>query len=100
MQHQAMSQQEPTEVVLSDHSYLHLINWADKFAKSVAGIKFTLVTDKSRSRIDGDFEVINVRDVAQNLTLDELQQRLNFSLYRTLITERAYFDYTSFTVRE
>ena len=100
MQHQAISQKRPVQVVLIDHSYLHLINWAEQFAKSVAGIKVILVTDKSPSRIDGDLEVINVRDVAQKLSLDELQQRLNFSLYRALITERAYFDYTHFTQRE
>lgn len=100
MQHQQTLPSQPVRVVLIDHSYLHLIGWAEKFAKGVAGIKTTLITDKSPSRVDGDFEVINVYDVAQNLTLDELQQKLNFSLYRSLITERAYFDYTNFTKRE
>jgi hypothetical protein len=97
---QTTPQSRPVEVVVIDHSYHHLINWAEQFAKSVTGIKVVLVTDKSPSRIDGDFEVINVRDVTQNLSLDELQLRLNFSLYRALITERAYFDYTHFTKRE
>jgi hypothetical protein len=100
MQHQTTLQSRPIRVVLIDHSYLHLIGWAEKFAKSVVGIEVILVTDKSPSRVVGNLEVINVHDVAQNLDIDELQQKLNFSLYRTLITERAYFDYTSFTKRE
>jgi len=100
MQQQTPSQDRPIQVVFIDHSYLHLIGWAEKFAKTVAGIQVILVTDKSASRVDGNLEVINVRDVAQNLDLDALQEKLNFSLYRSLITERAYFDYTSFTKRE
>jgi hypothetical protein len=100
MQQQTTQQDRPLQVVLIDHSYLHLIGWAEKFAKSLAEIQVILVTDKSPSRVDGSLEVINVRDVAQNLDLDEMQQKFNFSLYRTLITERAYFDYTSFTKRE
>ena len=100
MYQETVSQDRPIQVVVIDHSYFHLIGWVEKFAKSVAGVRVILVTDKSPSRVDGTLEVINVRDVAQNLDLDELQQKLNFSLYRSLITERAYFDYTSFTKRE
>ena len=100
IQHPTTPQCRLTEVVLIDHSYLHLINWAENFAKNISGIKVILVTDKSKSKIDGDFEVINVGDVEQKLTLDQLQQKLNFSLYRALLPERAYFDYTYFTKRE
>ena len=100
MQQQTTSQDRPVQVVVIDHSFFHLIGWVEKFAKSVAGIRVILVTDKSPSRVDGTFEVVNVRDVAQNLDLDELQRKLSFSLYRALITERAHFDYTSFTKRE
>lgn len=87
----------PINVVLIDHSTLHQIGWAEKFAKSATGFRIILLTDKSPSRIDGPLEVINVHDVVQNLTLDELQKKVNFSLYRAIVPERAYFDYTTFS---
>ena len=100
MHSQSTLKDQPVEVVLIDHSYLHLINWGEQFARSIPGIKVNLITDKLPSRIDGNFEIINVHDVAQDLSLDELQSKFDFSLYRALLAERAYFDYTSFTARE
>jgi hypothetical protein len=87
----------PMQVVFIDNSYLHQIGWVEKFAKSVSGFDVILLTDKAPSRIDGNFEVINVRDVAQQLDLDELQKKYDFSLFRAIIPERAYFDYTNFS---
>ena len=97
---QSTSEDRPIEAIVIDHSYLHLINWAEQFAKKVGDVKITLVTDKLPSRIDGNFEVINIHDVVQDVSLDELQSKFDFSLYRALLAERAYFDYTSFTRRE
>jgi hypothetical protein len=87
-------------VVVIDHTYLHLIGWVEKFAKSTSGFRVILVTDKSPSRKNGSLEVINVRDVTQNLNLEDLQHKLNFPLYLALVAERAYFDYTTFTKYE
>jgi hypothetical protein len=97
MLQQAPSRTRPIQVVVIDHSYRHLIGWAQKFANSISGFQVILLTDKSPSMVDGALEIINVRDVAQKLELDELQHKLTFSLYRALIVERAYFDYTNFT---
>jgi hypothetical protein len=97
MRQETMLKDRPIQVVLIDHSYLHLIGWAEKFAKSLSGFRVVLVTDKSPSRKDDAFEIVNVRDVAQNLELEELQHRLNFPLNLALVAERAYFDYTTFT---
>lgn len=97
MPQQGPSRTRPIQVVVIDHSYRHLIGWAQKFANSISGFQVILLTDKSPSMIDGDLEIINVHDVAQKLELDELQHNLTFSLYRALIVERAYFDYTNFT---
>jgi len=96
LQHRT-SRTRPIQVVVIDHSYRHLIGWAEKFANSISGFQVILLTDKSPSMVDGALEIINVNDVAQKLELDELQRKLTFSLYRALIVERAYFDYTNFT---
>lgn len=85
------------QVVFIDHSYLHQISWVEKFAGSVSDINVILLTDKQPSRIDGNFEVVNVHDVAQNVDLSELQKKFDFSLYRAMVPERAYFDYTTFS---
>lgn len=97
MLQQSASRTRPIQVVVIDHSYRHLIGWAEKFAKSITGFQVILLTDKVASKVDGALEIINVRDVAQKLELHELQRKLTFSLYRALIVERAYFDYTNFT---
>lgn len=86
---------EPT-VVFVDHSYLHSIQWVQKFAAQATGIKVILVTDKSPSGTNGRLETINVRAVASPRSLAELQKTWSFSLYRTLAAERSYFDYTTF----
>ena len=88
--------QELITVVFIDHSYLHQINWVEKFASGKTGIKTILITDKSPSRVDGAFEVINVRDMVAPKPLSELQKTFDFSIYRALVAERAYFDYTTF----
>lgn len=91
---------DPIRVVFIDHSYLHQIGWAEKFARSTSGLHVILLTDKLPSRQDGSFEVVNVRDVAQNQSLEALQAKFNFPLYRALVAERAYFDYTTFRQSE
>ncbi len=92
--------ERPINVVIIDHSYLHQIRWTQQFADHVGDFRVILLTDKSPSRTDGNFEVVNVKDVRQNLALDEMQRRLTFPLYRAMLAERAYFDYTTFTARE
>jgi hypothetical protein len=100
MHGQSDMQKKPTTIVLIDHSYLHLIGWAEKFANRLGEYQFILVTDKAPSSVKDNLEVINVHDASQKLDLDELQEKFSFSLYRALITERAYFDYSNFTQRE
>jgi hypothetical protein len=87
----------PMQVVFIDHSYYHQIGWVEKFARTVSGLNVILLTDKQPSRINANFEVINVRDVAQQLDLEALQKEYDFSIYKALTTERAYFDYTTFS---
>jgi hypothetical protein len=69
-----------------------------EFAASVrdSRMQVLFLTDKEPSGIDGNLEVINIRDVPQRLTLEQLQDKYPFSLHKTLVPERAFFDYSSF----
>ncbi len=86
----------PPTVVLIDHSYLHQIGWAESLAKAIDGVNFILVTDKSPTCKNGSLETINVKDAASTARLGDLQTKYDFSIYRALLAERAYFDYTTF----
>jgi hypothetical protein len=100
MLEQTQPTQRPLQVLFIDHSFNQRIGWFEKFAKSVSGLQIILLTDKRPSHTVGALDVINVHDVAQNLELEELEAKLNFPIYRALITERAYFDYSAFTQYE
>lgn len=59
-------------------------------------IRIVLLSDKEKSGRKEAIEVVNVRDVPQSLSLRALQDKYDFSLYKALIPERAFFDYSSF----
>src|SRR5712671_4153838 len=90
------ARERPPTVVLIDHSFLHRIGWAEHLSRAITGVNFVLVTDKSPSGKQGALETINVLDAAPSKRLSELQKHYGFSVYRALVAERAYFDYTTF----
>lgn len=90
----------PLRVLFIDNTFLQRIDWTRKFAESTSAFEIILLSDELPSRKDRTLEVINVHDVRQNLELAELETRLNFPIYRALVTERAYFDYSTFARSE
>lgn len=91
---------ELLNVVVIDHSFLHQIGWARHFANTTSGFNVILATDKRPSGRDGKLEIINVNDSPLVTSLEDIQQRLGFSIYKALVPERAYFDYTSLDKRQ
>lgn len=85
-------------VLLIDRSWPMVAALARKFANSVkeSDVNVIFLTDREPSGISGNFETINIFDVPQRRSLDELQAAYPFSLHKTLVTERAYYDYSSF----
>lgn len=75
--------------------YEHVRTFAELVAND--GISVVLVSDKEPSSSRDNFEVINLRDVPQSRDMAYFQGRYNFSLYKALIPERAFFDYSSFS---
>lgn len=59
-------------------------------------IHVLFLSDKDRSGIDGNLQTINIFGVPQQRSLEELQAGYAFSLHKTLVLERAFFDYSSF----
>ncbi len=72
------------------------------FAESVQGtdIQVLFLTDAERSSTSGNLQTISIFDVSQRLSLEELQAKYSFSLHKTLVPERAFYDYTSFRVSQ
>lgn len=59
-------------------------------------IHVVFLSDKEPSGVDGHLETINIHDVPQDRSLEDLQMTFLFSLHKTLVTERAFYDYSSF----
>jgi len=67
-------------------------------AKSVRDLDLTLffLTDRQPSRIDGNLEIVNVRDIPQSVDIAELERRWGVSVQKALTPERSFFDYSTF----
>jgi Capsule polysaccharide biosynthesis protein len=59
-------------------------------------VTILFLSDKEKSAKQGNLEVVNISDIPQSKSLVELQAQYDFSLHKTLVTERAFFDYSSF----
>lgn len=87
-----------TRVLFIDRSWPVVGELVRTFARSVRGsdIHVVFLTDKEPSGVSDNLETINLQDVPQRRTLEQLQDKFPFSLHKTLVPERAYFDYSSF----
>src|ERR1700687_3402756 len=85
-------------VLLIDRAWPVVAEVVRNFARSVQGrdIHVLFVSDKEPSGIDGNLETINVADVPQHRSLEEMQADFPFSLHKTLVPERAFYNYSSF----
>jgi hypothetical protein len=85
-------------VLFLDRSNPDFLNWIYELARFIgdSGVRLLFLSDKEASRVHGNLEIINVNDVPQRLNLAELQEKYSFSIYRTLVPERAFVDYSSF----
>ncbi|MEI6454089.1 MAG: hypothetical protein WCO31_05805, partial [Actinomycetes bacterium] len=85
-------------VLFLDRSHPHMFEWIVGFAKTVHPSKMNILflSARHKSCTAGPLEIINVHDVPQHRTLEELQDQYDFSIYKTLVSERAFTDYSSF----
>jgi hypothetical protein len=59
-------------------------------------VRIILLSEFKKSGSLGNIEIININDVPQRRTLMEMQAEYQFSIQKTLVTERAFYDYCSF----
>jgi hypothetical protein len=87
-----------TKVLLIDRSWPKVAELAYKLANLLEsdGVGILFLSDKMPSGVKGNIEIINIFDVPQKRSLGDLQSAYTFSLHKTLVTERAYYDYSSF----
>lgn len=87
-----------TRVLFIDRSWPVVAQLVRNFAEMVRNseIHVVFLSDKERSGVNGNLETINIHDVPQDRSLEDLQATFSFSLHKTLVTERAFYDYSSF----
>lgn len=85
-------------VLCIDRSYPVVTQFVRSFADSVreSDIHVLFLSDKELSGIDGNLETINIFDIPQQRSLEDLQAIYSFSIHKTLVTERSFYDYSSF----
>lgn len=85
-------------ILFFDHNWSQVARIVRMFADLVreSGIHVILLSDKQPSHTSGNLEVVNIADVPQKKTLEELQESFNYSLHKALVPERAFYDYSSF----
>lgn len=98
MQQIKMENNVVRNILFYDHNWSHIARLVGIFANLVqeSGLHVILLSDKQASQINGNLEIINISDIPQNKTLVDLQGQYSYSLHRALITERAFYDYSSF----
>lgn len=86
-------------ILLTDRSwpYLHLV------AKDLASIlektnHVILLSEKEKSFKIDNFQIINIHDIPLRNSIDYFQRKYPFSIYKTIVCERAFTDYSSFRV--
>jgi hypothetical protein len=85
-------------ILFYDHNWSVQLRIVSKFANLVreSGVHVILLSDRMISQTNENLEIVNIFDVPQKKTLDELHKNYSFSLHKALVPERAFYDYSSF----
>lgn len=86
-------------ILLTDRSwpYLHLVA-KDLASKLEKFNNVILLSEKEKSFKIDNFQVINIHDIPVRNPIDYYQKKYPFSIYKTIVCERAFTDYSSFRV--
>ena len=85
-------------VLFVDRSNPIIVKWVSALAEAVRELPIQIIflSDKEKSAVVGNMEIVNVRDVPQRRSIQSLEEIYGFSVHRALVTERSFFDYSSF----
>ena len=90
------------KVLFIDRNNPHTIEWIRRFSEYIdpLEIKVFCISDREPSYNNDALEIININDIPQKLTMNDLQAKYKFSIHKTLVTERSFFDYSSFRANQ
>jgi hypothetical protein len=85
-------------VLFIDRNDPHTIQWIRGFSEYVdpLEIKVYCISDREPSFESASLQILNIHDIPQRLSLEELQDKFDFSIFKALVVERSFVDYTSF----
>jgi hypothetical protein len=85
-------------VMIIDRSNPIFVIWVKKLADYVKDldVQLVFVSDKEKSEVTGNLEIVNVHDVPSSHDADSFQRKYPFSIHKLLVPERSFFDYSSF----
>lgn len=79
----------------SNPIFIDFIGGFSRFMES-HDVNIIYLSDKEQTCKHRNLEIINVHDIKQKKSLQELQAKYSFSIFKTLVPERSFFDYSSF----
>lgn len=84
--------------MIIDRSNPIFVIWVKKLADYVKDldVQLVFVSDKEKSEVTGNLEIVNVHDVPSSYDVDSFQRKYPFSIHKLLVPERSFFDYSSF----
>jgi len=90
-------------ILVTDRVWSEMINvWYDLAERlNTYDINLVVLTSFSKSKFFNNVYILNVDDFEIGMnTLEGFQYKYNFSLYRAIVTERSWYDYTTLTSSE
>jgi hypothetical protein len=86
------------KILMTDRSWPLMLDVIENLAEICSEDNITIVflSERYKSCIRDNLEIINIYDISQKKTIIELQRTYDFSLYKCIVTERSYTDYSSF----
>jgi hypothetical protein len=85
-------------LLIDDKNHLTL-KWAKKIAEELKdNFNIILVSDRLKEMKQNNFEIFNINNKRQNLSIKDLQNKYNFSIYKLLVTDRSIVNYTDFSI--
>jgi len=86
------------KVLFFDHNWENISNLVYSFGEisKDLNINILLLSDRKKTKTLQNIQIQNIYDIQQYLSLNQLQQKLSFSLHKRIAVERAFFNYSCF----
>jgi hypothetical protein len=85
-----------TTILLTDRNWPQMFEVACDLADKLIQfhVKLVFLSGYRKSEEIRNLNVVNVNDIPQDRTIEELQEQYDFSIWKAILVERAFFDFT------